>query len=581
MIGARLDHVRGLLAPFVAAGIFGSLEVHAAATISSACRTDIDVFDALTIASAVWATQQGHVCFDLDDPDMWSALPPARRVDVDAWSAHLAASPLVHIAANWSDDPDGTRPVVVYRRKIYLLRQWIDEKVVADRLVHRRGLATRATDTTSVDALFAPQDRSGHQYRAVVRSHETRTSIVTGGPGTGKTYTIARILVAAARTGVQSIALAAPTAKAAVQMRASLSAALAEEIPGLDPEHRRLLERLEPMTIHRLLGSRPGSTTRFHHGSGRPLPFELVVIDEMSMVSLPLMARLLEAFDDATTVVLVGDPGQLDSVENGSVLRDLTGLDLGPTVPMTVLETSRRNAGTRSSAFADAVRAGDDARARELLNASDSDGTLQWIEAADPLGSVAALEGMTSVWREIARRASVGDLEGALSLVDHARVLCPHREGPYGVETWNAHLAEAVADSHDRWRPGDIVVKTRNDLGQGLANGDTGIVVRIDEDLAFAFRHGDGIVVVPVSVDDAVQLAFATTVHKAQGSEYEHVAVIVPPEGSPLSTRELLYTAMTRAKPRATLIGTAAGIAHAVTTRRRRSSGLAERILGS
>jgi exodeoxyribonuclease V alpha subunit len=122
------------------------------------------------------------------------------------------------------------------------------------------------------------------------------------------------------------------------------------------------------------------------------------------------------------------------------------------------------------------------------------------------------------------------------------------------------------------------VVKTRNDLGQGLANGDTGVVVRIDGDLVFAFRHADSVVTVPVSVDDAVQLAFATTVHKAQGSEYAHVVVVAPPRGSALATRELLYTAMTRAKPHAVIIGTTEDLAHAIDTRQTRSSGLADRL---
>lgn len=578
MIGARTDQVRGLLRPFLEAGIFGALEVHATESIASACLSSIDTFDAVSLASAVWATQQGHVCFDVDNTVPWGPLAPSRRPDPEAWSTYLASSPIVHLASDWNDVPDGTTPLIVHDRRIYLLRQWMDEKVVADRVLHRRTLADRVVDTSIVDELFDSEDRSGRQYEAVRHGLRARTSIVTGGPGTGKTYTIARLLVAAAHTGVGSIALAAPTAKAAVRMRESLVGALADDLLDLSVDHRRLLERLEPVTIHRLLGSRQGSSTRFHHGVGRHLPFDLVVIDEMSMVSLPLMARLLEALDDETSVVLVGDPDQLDSVENGSILRDISDVDLGSSIPLTVLETSRRNRGTRSSAFATATRLGDGDGVRSLLVESDDDETLRWIETATPLAAIASLSDMIGVWRDLARFARAGDIAQALDMVDLARVLCAHREGPYGVTSWNAHLSEAIADSRHRWRPGDIVVKTRNDLGQGLSNGDTGVVVRVEDELLFAFRHGTDVVRVPVAVDDAVQLAFATTVHKAQGSEYQHVAVVVPPASSPLSTRELLYTAMTRAKPRATLIGTVSDAVHAVETRRTRTSGLGDRI---
>jgi len=162
--------------------------------------------------------------------------------------------------------------------------------------------------------------------------------------------------------------------------------------------------------------------------------------------------------------------------------------------------------------------------------------------------------------------------------VNEARILCPHREGPYGVTTWNTEISDALEASRDRWRVGDIVIKTRNDLRQGLANGDVGVVTRVDGALSFLFRHGDSAIHVPVSIDDAVDLGFATTVHKAQGSEFTTVGVVVPPAHSPSSTRELLYTALTRAKPRVVLIGTKEDIAHAVSTQRRRWSGLADRL---
>lgn len=578
MIGERTAHVRHLLAPWIEAGIFGPLEIHAAERIAGACVPRLALFDVLSVACAIWSTQQGHVCFDLDDTSVWNSLPMIHHPDTTDWREYLSNSPLALCVNDWDAVPDTTRPLVVRGRSMYLARQWIDEGVVADHLRRRRALSLRSVDRKAIDSLFAPEDRDGRQYQGVVRSLEARTSILTGGPGTGKTYTIARILVAAVRHGVQSIALAAPTAKAAVQMRDSLTAALASDIPGLDEGQRRLLERVEPSTIHRLLGHRPGTATRFHHDSTRRLPHELIVVDEMSMVSLPLMARLLDAVDSTTTLVLVGDPGQLDSVENGSVLRDLTDIDLGPSIPTTVLQGSRRNIGTQSNAFAEAVRFGDADRALTILGGGDEDGSLQWVETPDPLVGVSALADVIGSWHKLRESASRGDLEAIVQSVNEARVLCAHRDGPYGVEVWNQELSRVMVDSRDRWRVGDIVVKTRNDLGQGLANGDVGVVARVEGALVFVFRHGDSAVIVPVAVDDAVELAFATTVHKAQGSEFAAVAVVVPPAESPLNTRELLYTAMTRAKPRAILIGTRQDVIHAVSTVRRRWSGLAERL---
>ena len=579
MIGRSIEHVRQLLAPLLDSGVFGELEVHAAQRIASSCVEDMSYFDVLSVACAVWATQQGHVCFDLDDTGVWG-LPKSNKAkpDLDDWIRYLGTSPLVQVCSSWDDGIDRTRPLVVHDRRIYLARQWIDEEIVASGFRERRMLPTRFIESSVVDDLFDLADRGGSQYGAVLQSLGAATSILTGGPGTGKTYTIARILVAAARLGVESIALAAPTAKAAIQMRESLTAALATGIADRGDERMRVLEHLEPTTIHRLLGVRSGTSTRFRHGTSFPLPHDLIVVDEMSMVSLPMMARLLEAVGPSSTLVLVGDPGQLDSVENGSVLRDLTDVDLGASVPISVLTSSRRNIGTLSSAFSEAVRAGDVDSAMALLEHKDEDGSLRWIESSDPLGSIDQLSAMVSAWGELARQAERGEVAAVLGALGEARILCPHRDGPHGASAWNEALSQTLSSSRDRWRPGDIVVKTHNDLSQGLSNGDIGAVIRIDGQLLFVFRHGDSEVRLPTSIDESVELAFATTVHKAQGSEFATVAVVVPPAESPLCTRELLYTGLTRAKPRAVIIGSRNDIIHAISTQRRRSSGLRERL---
>lgn len=577
MSSDSLTLVRRQLRSFVDAGVFGTLEVHAAHRIVRAVRHDIDIDDSLAVACAVWATQQGHVCFDLDDVSIWRAVRSHDTIDPDAWKERVLTSSLVARPDSWDEPSDPLRPLVAFDHKLYLARQWDDERSVALSMRARLHRPTVSIDSSILDDLFEEADRGGLQYVAVRRSLEAETSIVTGGPGTGKTYTVARMLVAALRNGARRIAVAAPTAKAAVQLRESLAGALSHAT--LDGDHRAILDGVEPMTIHRLLGHRSGSATRFRHDSHSTLALDLVVIDEMSMVSLPLMARLLEALQPSTRLVLVGDPGQLDSVENGSILRDLVQIDFGTALPMTTLELGRRNAGTRAHSFAESIRQGAERSVIESTVTEEiHDGTLSFIQTAAPLAALEELSGIIDTWRHLAAAAERGDIEAVRREVDAARVLCAHREGPYGVAMWNQALAATMSTTTNRWRVGDIVVKTRNDLGQGLSNGDTGVVMRLEDDSFFVFFHGDSVVTIPVSVDDAVEQAFAVTVHKSQGSEYGTVAVIVPPKTSPLCTRELVYTAMTRAKPSVIVVGTIDDVAHAAATRQVRYSGLPSRL---
>ena len=188
MIGGRLAHVRRLLGPWIDADIFGSLEVHAVDRIAGPVLGEITVFDALSVACAVWATQQGHVCFDLGDPTVWNGLPASQRPERDAWSAHLATSPLVHTSSTWNDPVDLSRPLVMRDQRLYLTRQWVDEAIVADELRRRLESPMSAVDVSVVDELFAADDSGGPQYQGVLEAVRARTSILTGGPGTGKTH---------------------------------------------------------------------------------------------------------------------------------------------------------------------------------------------------------------------------------------------------------------------------------------------------------------------------------------------------------------------------------------------------------
>lgn len=405
-----------------------------------------------------------------------------------------------------------------------------------------------------------------------------------GGPGTGKTYTIARILSAnlsahQAESDLPfKVALAAPTAKAAARMRESLTDAISQEGHPFPESHVEVLAQLEPLTIHRLLGYKPGTGTRFAHDEKKPLDLDLIIIDEMSMVSMPLMARLLEAVETRTRLVLVGDPGQLASVENGSIFPDLSRLESRFSHSTTTLEISRRNSQTSSSDFTSAVRRGDSKRALGIID-SNPDKTLQLIESADGFkGAESQITEIINSFRIVQQLASNNQVEEALEATNNIRVVCAHRNGNFGVAIWNTEIAKSLHRKRLNWDVGNIVVKTRNDLANGLSNGENGVVVGQGQDLMFVFRRGTDIVERPISSVDDVELAYATTVHKAQGSEFGTVVVVVPPKESPLCTRELLYTAATRAKPNLVLIGSRSDIEHAIMNQRHRFSGLVDRL---
>ncbi|WP_068402599.1 exodeoxyribonuclease V subunit alpha, partial [Kribbia dieselivorans] len=392
---------------------------------------------------------------------------------------------------------------------------------------------------------------------------------LTGGPGTGKTRTIATVLrsLRFADGREPRVALAAPTGKAAARMNESLAAQLGDG--AFDPA----------TTIHRLLGSLPQSSTRFRHHARNPLPHDIVIVDEASMVGLGLMARLVEALSPATRLLLVGDPDQLASVEAGTVLADLVR-GLGPRGDVVELTENLRSVPAIQS-LAQAVRAGDGAAALAVLDSGSSE--ISFVDTDAPaLGEVA---GVFEQARALRSAAIAGDAEGALTRLGQARLLCGRRTGPHGVRRWNRLIEQALADEAPEvaYQPlylGRPIIITRNDHGLGVANGDTGVIVRgVDGRPVAAVQTGRGVKLFAPGRLAHVETMHAMTVHKAQGSEADDVTVIVPALGSRLLTRELLYTATTRARARLTIIGSREAVAAAVETPIERSSALTERLL--
>jgi exodeoxyribonuclease V alpha subunit len=334
------------------------------------------------------------------------------------------------------------------------------------------------------------------------------------------------------------------------------------------------------MTLHRLLGRRPGSHSRFRHHRGNRLPHDVVIVDETSMVSLSLMARLAEAVRPEARLILVGDPGQLASIEAGAVLGDI----VRPGEPGIVVLERVHRFGAGIAALAEAVRHGDADAVIAVLEQAPEGVTWLPVDVAATADLAPVRERAVGAARAVIGAAREGDAARAIEALGAFRVLCGHRRGAYGVSSWVARieswLAEAVEGFaiRSRWYPGRPLLVTENDYGLGLYNGDTGVIVSTQEGVAAAFTRRGELLTLPPTRLAAIDTVYAMTVHKSQGSQYETAAVLLPDPSSRVLTRELLYTAVTRARRELLLVGTEAAVRAAVERPIARASGLGARL---
>jgi len=544
----RAAGASGLLREFNDIGVLSAADVHVARRLCELVGEESESV-LLAVALAVRGPRLGHVFVDLatisdtasvesDEPVDLSGLP---WPSVAEWLDTLAGSALVALGED--GDSVDARPLRLLGTRLYLDRYWREERSVAADL----------NDMTA----------SG------------RLEVIAGGPGTGKTtwvaHLVARLISDATAAGARPplIALAAPTGKAA----ARLQEAVYEQVAAGTG--------LQAATLHRLLGWRPRSHSRFAHDRGNRLPHDVVIVDETSMVSLSLMARLVEAVRPDARLVLVGDPGQLASIEAGVVLADIVAAGRG----VHVLEHVHRF-GEGIARLADAVRRGDPDAAVAALGAAPDE--ITWI-ATDVHESEAGLELVrdraVSAGLSVADAAQRGAALEALGALGRFRLLCAHRRGPYGVSDWTSRVVGWLSrevpelDVEQRDYVGRPLLVTENDYELGLYNGDTGVIVEgPGERPAAAFERGGEVLRFSSLRLSAVETVYAMTIHKSQGSQFDTAAVLLPPASSRILTRELLYTAVTRARRELILVGTEDAVRSAVARPVARASGLADRL---
>lgn len=614
-----------LLEQAQALGVLRPLDLQFARVVAGADEPEILLAAACLSAEA----GAGHVClmleqllpenlFDGRQPELAQAVwLAAGQLDVAGWQRRLSASAAV------SDGSTAT-PMVLQPQRLYLQRMWQNEGEVAAFIrgdsISSDSLPQAVEEAdlrTILDQLFGEAtDEPDWQKIAAAVAATRRIAVISGGPGTGKTTTVAKLLAALVQLDEGRrlrIQLAAPTGKAAARLTESLGSA-GKQL-ALTPEQRMLFPT-EASTLHRLLGAQPNSQRMRYH-SGNRLHLDVLVVDEASMVDLPMMARLIAALPTQARVIFLGDRDQLASVEAGAVLGDicrfaeqgysvaraeqlsrLTGCQLlGQTAQaeaavrdsLCLLRKSYRfdaNSGIGQLAFA--VNAGDGKRAMAALSGSFAD--VSGYPLAETQDYQALLDACVAGYRDYLRLVGEGaDAVAVLAAFGHFQVLCALREGPFGIAGLNdrietglqrAGLIQRKPGAAGRWYSGRPVMIGRNDSALGLFNGDIGIALRDESgELRVHFQLPDGsIKSVQPSRLPAHETAYAMTVHKSQGSEFDHTVLVLPNHFLPVLTRELVYTAITRARRQLSLYAIDAVLMRAIRTPTQRRSGLAERL---
>ncbi len=574
---------------------------------------------ALAAALASHYQGEGNVCLDLSSvagrPLLQDGNENVFSPELKKWKSLLEGCPVV-------GKPGEYRPLILDGTRLYLFRYWDYETKLAGILKTRTGAGWKQVDNVILKdglARFFPKNAPAEtdwQRVAAFTAVTKKFCVISGGPGTGKTFTVAKILaLLLEQPGAEKlrIALAAPTGKAAARLQEAIKNSkeklnCGEDVKKLIPE--------EASTIHRLLGNLPGSPY-FRHNTENPLSADVVVVDEASMVDLALLSKLAQAVSPEARLILLGDKDQLASVEAGAVLGDicdtgkLHGYALrfcialkeiageevppsggdgdGPSMRDSIIQLQRSYRFGGASGIGEVSRAvnqGDDPRAIELMKAG-SYGDIRWKDLPGADGLPARLR--DPILTGFSAYLQEPDPAKAFELFNRFRILCALREGPYGVRDLNVRVEEALRNEgvlgrEGRWYRGRPVMITRNDYNLRLFNGDVGITLpdpQAGNELRVFFPAADGSIRTfpPLRLPDH-ETVYALTVHKSQGSEFDRVLLILPDRESHVLTRELIYTGITRAREGVEIWGREEIFRAAVSRRIERASGLREALWG-
>jgi exodeoxyribonuclease V alpha subunit len=561
--------------------------------------------------------RQGDVCLLLEkyaSEPLFDEIEESTNLEapeLQSWKEALQESPLVGA-------PGEFKPLILDEGgRLYLHKLWHYERSLAEQLIERSTPKENEVDIdqlkNGLDRLFLDQTDNEVDWQRVAAAASVRNqlSIISGGPGTGKTSTVVCVMAllleqfSDQERGL-NIALSAPTGKAAARLKDSITSA--KQDLNVSEEVRRAIPD-ETMTLHQLLGARR-HTSSFRFDEENLLPYDIVVVDEASMVDQALMSKLINALLEDTQLILLGDKDQLASVEAGSVLGDICNLDQNqfskemarwlakldlsvpeefvtdasqPLTDHIALLTKSYRFGRESgiAQLAESVNIGDSNRAIEVLESDTySDVSLNSVQEQSDFEDILNQKVISYV-QNILESNSVDE---ALDVFERFCILSPHRRGPRGVEFLNRYVEkilqqQALIPKYEQWYPGRPVIVNTNDYTLRLHNGDTGICLPDEKgQLKVYFRHQGQVRGIAPGRLHNFSTAFALTVHKSQGSEFEEVFIVLPSSSSKVLSRELIYTAITRARTDITILGSQSILKQSISKKIQRSSGLKDQL---